>query len=151
MIVLYLAHNFETRKSIRKWELKIEGKYNINLDNPFYDNDRNDIKSLDKLRDSSIEQREFFKLRNTYEMCNKIVDGDLEMIRKSDGILTILKSPSFGTPMEIFFASRILKIPVYVITNKYANHPWIKKFATKVFSSRKEFENWLLKYIGVKT
>jgi hypothetical protein len=38
MKTLYLAHNFESRKTIRKWELKMEGRYNINLDNPFYDN-----------------------------------------------------------------------------------------------------------------
>lgn len=143
MKVFYLAHNFYDRKSIRKWEIMIEGKYNISLDNPFYDNDRNDIKELDQLRDRSPEQRRYFKERNTPKMCFDIVEGDLEMIRKSDGLLTVIKNESIGTSMEIIMASRIYKIPVYVITTKVATHPWIRYFATEIFSSRKEFEEWL--------
>lgn len=150
MKTLYLAHNFNIRKQMRKWELKIEGKYNINLDNPFYDHDRNDIKSLDKLEDDSPEQVKFFKERNTLTMVDSIVEGDLELIRKSDGIVTQIKSPSIGTSMEIFFAARILRIPVYIITKKHANHPWIKKHATMIFSSMDEFEKFLEKNWGRK-
>jgi len=144
MKTLYLAHNFNIRKQMRKWELKIEGKFNINLDNPFYDHDRNDIKALDKLEDDSPEQVKYFKERNTLTMVDSIVEGDLELIRKSDGLVTKIKSPSIGTSMEIFFASRILRIPVYIITNsRIANHPWIKKHATMTFNNTKEFENFV--------
>ena len=143
MKTLYLAHNFNIRKQIRKWELKIEGKYNINLDNPFYDHDRNDIAALDKLEDNSPEQAKYFKERNTLTMVDSIVEGDLELIRKSDGLVTRIKNPSIGTSMEIFFASRILRIPVYIITVKHANHPWIKKHATMTFNNMKEFEKFI--------
>lgn len=139
----YLAHNFYDRKELREWELNIEKKHNINLDNPFYDNDRNDIKALDAMKDHSPEQAKYFRERNTPEMCEGIVEGDLEMIRKADGLLTIIKSASIGTSMEIFFASRVLRIPVYVITENYRFHPWIQKFAARVFLSRYEFELWL--------
>ena len=151
MKTLYLAHNFNIRKAIRRWELKIEGKFNINLDNPFYDHDRNDIKALDKLEDDSPEQVKYFKERNTLTMVDSIVEGDLELIRKSDGLLTKIKSPSIGTSMEIFFASRILRIPVYIITTaKLASHPWIKKHATMTFSNMDEFEKFLEKTWGRK-
>ena len=144
MKTLYLAHNFNIRKSIRRWELMIEGRYNINLDNPFYDHDRNDIKALDKLEDDSPEQVKYFKERNTLTMVDSIVEGDLELIRKSDGLVTKIKSASIGTSMEIFFASRILRIPVYIITTaKLASHPWIKKHATMTFNNTKEFENFI--------
>lgn len=139
----YLAHNFYDRKVVRKWEIIIEGKYNIVLDNPFYDNDRNDIKELDRLKDHSVEQGKYFTQRNTGKMCTDIVEGDLEMIRKSDGLLTIIKSESIGTSMEIIMAARIYNIPVYVITTKVAMHPWIKYFATKIFRTRAGFEIWL--------
>jgi len=33
---LYLAHNLNTRKQIRKNELELESKYNIEVVNPFY-------------------------------------------------------------------------------------------------------------------
>jgi len=151
MIKLYLAHNFNIRKQIRKWELKMEGKYNIILDNPFYDHDRNDIKSLDKLEDDSPEQVQYFKERNTLTMVDSIVEGDLELIRKADGLVTRIKSPSIGTSMEIFFASRILRIPVYIITKaKLANHPWIKKHSTVTFNSMADFENFVEKNWGRK-
>jgi nucleoside 2-deoxyribosyltransferase len=147
---LYLAHNFEIRKKIRKWELRMEGKYNINLDNPFYDHDRNDIRALDNLEDGSPEQDRYFKERNTDAMVELIVEGDLELIRKSDGIVTQIKSPSIGTSMEIIMAARIYGIPVYVITKKYAFHPWIKKHATMTFSNTFEFEKFLEKNWGRK-
>jgi hypothetical protein len=144
---LYMAHNFESRKVIRPWELRIEGKYNINIANPFYDSDRSDIKTLDQLKDGSKAQRDFLGNRDD----NLIVDGDLELIRKSDGIIAYVNARSFGTPMEIFFAARILQIPVYVITKRYAYHPWIKKYATRIFPTRRAFEGFIKKKYGVRS
>lgn len=150
MKTFYIAHNFFDRKMIRKWELKLEAKYNINIDNPFYDCDRSDIKRLDQMKDNSKEQLEYFKKRNTKEQVDLIVDGDLDMIRKGDGLITMLNSPSFGTPMEIFFAARILRIPVYVITSKYTYHPWIQKYATRIFRNKTEFEAFVKEEFGLK-
>jgi len=147
---LYLAHNFSSRKAIRKWELRLEGKYNINLDNPFYDHDRNDIATLDALKDGSKKQVEYFKERNTRDMVDIIVEGDLKLIRKSDGIVSKITSPSIGTSMEIIMAARVYGIPVYVITKTVAYHPWIKKHATKIFSTQKEFEAYVKEKWGRK-
>lgn len=144
---LYLAHNFELRKGIRKWELQIEGKYNINLTNPFYDgSQRSDMEKLDKMRDGSKEQREYFKTRDTTDL----VERDLTKIRKSDGIVAFANVTRVGTPMEIFFAARILRIPVYIITKKYPFHPWIKKHATEIFRNRHDFELYVKKKFGVR-
>jgi len=148
MKTLYLAHNFESRKAARKWELKIEGKLNIKLDNPFYDNPERakDMETIDSLRDGSPEQKAYMATRNDHS----IVEDDLDKIRKSDGILAIAETTRIGTPMEIFFASRILRIPVYVITKKYNRHPWIRQHATAIFSSRTEFEKFAEKKFGRK-
>lgn len=147
MVKFYLAHHFGNRRLMRKWELRIEGKYNIILDNPFYDNEqRTEMLELDKMKDGSKEQMEYFKTRNT----TKLVGDDLEKIRKSDGLLAYIAEKSLGTPMEIFFAARILQIPVYIITRKFAFHPWIKKFATKIFNNRAEFETFVSKEYGLR-
>lgn len=147
MVKLYIAHHFAHRKLIRRWELKLESKYNLDLDNPFYDTEqRNDIIELDKMKEGSKEQVEYFKIRDT----EALVDRDLTKIRKSDGLLAYIKSKSLGTPMEIFFAARILQIPVYVITHNYQYHPWIKKFATHIFPNRRAFEKFVKKNYGVK-
>ena len=138
METLYLAHNFNTRKAVRKWELKMEGKYNINIDSPFYDNPKRveEMKILDSMKDGNRKQRNYLSRRSS----NSIVEDDLDKIRKSDGIIAIVNETRIGTPMEIFFASRILRIPVYVISKKYYSHPWIKEHATLIFKDRKDFE-----------
>lgn len=150
---LYLAHNFGTRKKIRKWELRIEGKYNVDLDNPFYDNSERveEMRVLDSMKDGSKEQLAYLTSRDDSD----IVEDDLEKIRKSDGIVALVInakqfSTMIGTPMEVFFAARILRLPVYVITNRYAFHPWIRKFATDVFKSRREFEQFIREEYGEK-
>ena len=143
MITLYLAHNFLTRKKIRKWELRIERKYNINLDNPFYDNPERaeEMLILDSYTDCSRKQRSYLSTRSSYN----IVEDDLEKIRKSDGIIAVLNDVRIGTPMEVFYASRVLRLPVYVVTRKYAAHPWVIELATKIFASKKELEKYLAK------
>ena len=148
MITLYLAHNFNTRKMVRKWELKIEGRYNIIIDNPFYDNPHRalEMEVLDSMRDGNRKQRDYLSNRSS----KSIVEDDLDKIRKSDGIIAIANETRIGTPMEIFFASRILRIPVYVITKKYAKHPWIKEHSTVIMSSTAEFEKFIEKIWGRK-
>ena len=148
MKTLYLAHNFNTRKSIRKWELKIEGKFNINLDNPFYDNPNRakEMEVLDSMRDGNRKQRDYLSQRSA----KSIVEDDLDKIRKSDGLLAIANDTRIGTPMEIFFAGRILRIPVYIVSKKYVKHPWIVQHATMTFSSMAEFEKFAEKNWGRK-
>jgi len=149
MKTLYLAHNFLTRKTIRKWELKIEAKCHVILDNPFYDNFKRarEMRKLDSYVECSREQRNYLSTRSS----PSIVEDDLEKIRKSDGLIAIMNDVRVGTPMEVFYASRVLRIPVYIVTKRYAKHPWIVQHATKIFESRKELEKFLKKEFEVKT
>lgn len=146
MIKLYLAHNFEIRRTIRKWELKMEGKYNIILDSPFYDNKERakDMAIIDSFPDGSPEQKKYLYARSAEE----IVEDDLDKIRKSDGIVALAEVTRIGTPMEIFFAGRVLRIPVYVITKRYAHHPWISRHATMIFPNLIAFERYVKHSIG---
>ena len=148
MKTLYLAHNFNRRKAVRKWELKMEGKYNINLDPPFYDNPNRAVEMhiLDSMKDGNRKQRDYLSSRSS----RSIVEDDLDKIRKSDGLLAIANDTRIGTPMEIFFAGRILRIPVYIVSKKYAQHPWIVQHATKTFKSMAEFERFAEKKWGRK-
>ena len=55
----YLAHPFEARKNVRKWELGFEKRTGINLFNPFYDGDeREDVEKADQDRRIRYEQLE---------------------------------------------------------------------------------------------
>lgn len=147
MKIFYIAHNFYTRKEIREWELMIEANLNINLFNPFYDGNREDISRLDNMKDKSLDQEIYY--RNSVKP-KRIVENDLEAIRKSDGLVTVIDKPSIGTSMEIIMAARIFKIPVYVITNTVNFHPWIKYLATKIFTTKEEFEEFIEKKYGMR-
>jgi len=148
MITLYLAHNFETRFGIRKWELKIEAIYKINLFNPFYDADRNDMTQLDEQgesrKESLVELRSF-----SDSACQSLVERDLLAIQHSDGLLTVIKSASFGTAMEIIMCAYIYRKPVYIITSNkiIAAHPWLRYMVTisqgRIFNGFSEFKKWL--------
>ena len=137
----YLAHCCSSRHKIREWELKIEEKYNLNLDNPFYDGNPNDIevRNIKSLDETGKE------IEKPTEYQNYLVWKDLDRIIKSDFVIAILDDNySIGTHMEIFFA-RMVKKPVYCIClNKYAiEHSWIKYCSTQIFPDLKEFEIFL--------
>lgn len=155
MKTFYLAHNFENRFDVRKWEHKIEDKYNIKLFNPFYDADRNDMVQLDKEGES---RRESMKGLASFSIgeCKKLVERDLRAIQQSDGIVTIIKSASFGTAMEIIMCAYIYRKPVIIISlsGVLTTHPWLRYMASlskgRIFSTKKEFEQYVKKKFGLR-
>jgi hypothetical protein len=139
---------------IRKLQLRLEGKYNITYINPFYNNqyERQEIENLDNMK--------FKKDKNVYKQswdlqtCHNIVDIDLELIRKSDGLLAHMLSPTVGTCQEIIMAALVYRIPVYVITNDFYFHPWIRSLVDrsrgKVFRNITEYKKFLADTVGVR-
>ena len=143
---LYLAHNFNDRFEIRRFEKAIESMYNIELFNPFYDSDRNDVRQLDKVGDTRKELDKKLQAFTLAE-CRDLVERDLYEIRHSDGIFTILKSASFGTAMELITAAYFYRIPIYVVTKNFTSHPWLRYMVSssggEMFKNKNEFRRWL--------
>jgi len=139
----YLAHSCLCHKKIRKWQLLMEAQCNISFSNPFSDNREEDISVV---KDTKTLNKLLNEL--SWEQCATIMVNDLELIRKSDGIVAYFESPTIGTCMEIFVAAYIYHIPVYVITKKYANHPWIRALATEIFPHRTALKQFLLNTFG---
>jgi nucleoside 2-deoxyribosyltransferase len=102
----------------------------------------------------------FRKDKNVYKQswdlqtCHNIVDIDLELIRKSDGILAVVEQGIIGTTMEIFYAAYTLRIPVYIIAKDYRFHPWmrslVKRSGGQIFKNITEYKEFLLKSVGEK-
>jgi hypothetical protein len=66
------------------------------------------------------------------DVCEQIVNGDLDKIDQSDGIIAIPGEKSIGTFMEIFYASYLYEKPVWTLWlhGKRADgegdrHPWL--------------------------
>jgi len=148
VMTLYLAHNFETRFGVRRWELKIEAAYKIKLFNPFYDTDRKDIIQLDEQGETRRESLQGLRSFTVNE-CKDLVERDLDAVQHADGLLTIIKSPSIGTAMEIIMCAYIYRKPVFIITSNktMACHPWLRYMVAisngKIFNGYLEFKNWL--------
>ena len=137
--LLYLAHPLNIRHEAREWELGFEQRTGINLLNPFYDvPTRQDIYRLDAGENGPA-------IRRSKAQCVKVVNADLNLIHRSDGIVAIVEKgqESFGTPMEIFYNSVVLKRPTYIITDTLRGHPWIKGLSTQTFRTYQDFEQYV--------
>ena len=126
----YLAHPHASRQDVRNWELHLEAHLGMDIVNPFYDLDRDDIRAQDE------------GLRTPYEAdATVVVERDKAAIMDCDGLIGIVDgSPSYGTIMEIGYAYD-MGTPVFlIITNGMQNHYWLKYHSDKIYLSREEFE-----------
>jgi hypothetical protein len=135
MLRAYLAHPAYARHVIREWELAVEDCGEVDLINPFYDNDRSDIHEID------AGERDRYDLEY-----RELVDEDLRLVRASDFVLAcftnyerkIIKGKleaSYGTPMEAAIAAKAYEMPVHIIATHDIGHPWLKDFATKIWDN----------------
>lgn len=118
-ITLYLAHPYEERVMGKKIQAYLEGK-GFTVVNPF---DRSEQLNYDQ----HIENN-----RLTDEQCASIVTHDLLQIDDADAVVAVgVRAPSIGTSMEVFYASNVLRKPVFFLDlsgkGTFAKHPWIRR------------------------
>jgi nucleoside 2-deoxyribosyltransferase len=144
---LYFAHNFNDRFEFRKIELYLEETLGIELYNPFYDDPtrKEEMTELDSIAQKAEDRIKSFEnsFNRKQESAELIVKRDLTAIASCDGLFTIVESPSFGTTIEICNAT-LMKKPIYFVSEKYINHPWIKVYATYKFKNLEEFKSHIL-------
>lgn len=129
---LYFTNQTIDRHNAREIELKIEQATGIELDNPFYDGDAKEVRSLDSVGHSDM---------TADEICGR----DLKRIRDSEGILALMTHDrNIGSCMEIAICAHSWGKVVYVIATQehIYKHPWIAHFATHLFSNHYQFIKW---------
>ena len=84
-----------------------------------------------------------------YDSQQEIMDYDLHRVKHSDLVVVDLRYDSFGTAMEIFYAHRILGIPVIGIyfdgINEFT-HPWVERCVNKKLSNLLEAVDYVEHY-----
>ena len=136
----YLAHSCQLIESVRRWELRVQGHYNVDLINPF---NRNEFENVEHLKTLKSKRKILAYMKTLDEdTCDKIVKHDLDLLRKSDGVVAVFNDFTAGTMMEVFAGAYLYRIPVYIISPK-KYHPWVRSLATRLFTSRRAFEQWL--------
>jgi len=139
---LYLAHNFDRRHEFRIIELELERLYNINLHNPFFDSMERKDRRL--ILSKKARHDEACIAKKTMAECEELVYRDLSNIDNRDGLFTIIHEPSLGTAFEISHAHKTGKL-VFVVSERYSDHPWIRVYADYRFKTMDEFIKWLSK------
>jgi len=140
MLKLYLAHPVTMRKEIRQLELEIEKQTGIELINPFYDTERDDIEKID----SGQITRESASLNP-----GNIVGKDLGQITMTDGVVAYLtkETHQIGTICEIWYCSQQAHKPIYVVSTDCLMHPWVRFMVEssggKGFNKWEEFIGWV--------
>ena len=131
---LYLAHgHYEPIRILgRVLQAKLE-KVGIEVLNPFAG------------REQELYDRYAAKgLPYPKEICEEIVNRDLDQIDNSDGVVSIPSRSSIGTFMEIFYASYLYEKPVWCLwihqEEKGAEnrHPWLEHFTNLYIGADKE-------------
>jgi len=126
----YIPHPTGTRHFVRDNIFKPLLEAGINAMNPFYSQEmepRSDVAAID-----NGEVMEYQEL--TIELSQQLVRQDERMIEKSDFIIAYMPYPSWGSGMEIYYASKVLRLPVIIITeDKWKNHPWLQSYAYRIF------------------
>lgn len=139
----YIAHGLYSRKKVHKIQTMLEKRYTLELINPFYQAYRDEIVKLDSFGGKN-ERKYYGKMQSRFTMktCCKIVEQDLEMLDKCDGVLAIIDGHIVGTAMEIQYA-KLMGKHVWIVAYKYHNHPWIRAYADRLFPNIRTFEQFL--------
>jgi len=149
----YLAHTFGlSMMKVRKWQLMMQGRYHITFINPFFNNPYEKVEDFECVKSKAATKRYLKSL--DMKTCKGIVENDLELIRKSDGVVAYFDSPSIGTCQEIIMAAYVYRIPVYIITRHHRWHPWLRWLANasggQMFKTRSDFKKFVEQTWGKK-
>lgn len=150
--ILYLAHSFQLLEQTRRWQVMMEGKFKLKFINPFYNNPFENVQYLKLIKTKKALKKYLDNL--DMKTCFGIMNRDLKLIRKSDGLVAYFESPTIGTCQEIIMASLVYRIPVYIITKNYRNHPWLRALAVesggKIFKNRTQFKKFAKEEFGCR-
>jgi len=148
MIQIYLAHS--SREQIQGKLIENKLKEYVDVYNPF-DKENKEYAELHKEIKAGKLSDEAVGDRMTDDFAQWIIDTDLEAIRKSDMLIAICPEkdhPSVGTYMEIFYANRVLNIPVLTYAPDYVkNHPWIIGNSDRVFNNMNNLYAFLVWFL----
>lgn len=86
-------------------------------------------------KDSGLAR--FKDFRDEIKLAEKIVKSDLSFVKKSDIIVAITDTPSYGTAMEIFAAKKSGK-KIVILCEKKIHTPWPIAFSDHTVKSKKE-------------
>lgn len=89
---------------------------------------------LDHVSDKHMDYSRIKDFRDKQDLAKRIVEHDLEFIKKGDVIVAIINGPSYGTAIEMFVAKKLGK-KVISYSEKEIPTPWPIAFSDIVVRS----------------
>ena len=97
---------------------------------------------VDHLREKGMDYSDINDFRDKKELSHEIVKHDLEFVNKSDIIVVVADSPSYGTAMEMLIAKEVGK-KVIVLAKDPIPTPWPINFSDFIVKDESELINLL--------
>lgn len=97
---------------------------------------------VDHLREKGMDYSDINDFRDKKELSHEIVKHDLEFVNKSDIIVVVADSPSYGTAMEMLIAKEVGK-KVIVLAKDPIPSPWPINFSDFIVKDESELINLL--------
>jgi hypothetical protein len=140
---LYFAHPFKRRVENRRKEVDVERNTNIELFNPFYDDDgrKSDTQILD--RKQVYDKLSAMDIDNvTDRECHMYIENVINNINRCDAVLAVPCDGDYDVSFIILLSNSIGK-PVYVITEAFKDCPWFRVFSKCIFRDWNAFKAYL--------
>ncbi|MBI5355807.1 MAG: hypothetical protein HZB68_05120 [Candidatus Aenigmarchaeota archaeon] len=92
---------------------------------------------LNHIRGKDMDYSAIRDFRDEDELCQRIVNHDLEYVDKADVLVVIFNGPSYGTAMEMYYAKQKGK-KIVLLAEKEIATPWPVHFSDYVVKSQDE-------------
>jgi len=98
---------------------------------------KNNFNVIDHISKNEMDYSNINDFRNKPEIVKKIVEHDLNYIKKCDVIVVILNKPSIGTSIEMVYAKENMKKVILLAENKVPT-PWPIYYSDYIVKNKKE-------------
>ncbi len=102
---------------------------------------------VDHLVEKDMDYSDINDFRDKKDLCREIVNHDLEYVNKSDVLVVLANSPSYGTAMEMLMAKNIGK-KIILLAKEPIPTPWPINFSDFIVKDEAELIKLLDKLKG---
>ncbi|HJU60133.1 MAG TPA: hypothetical protein VJ583_10305 [Nitrososphaeraceae archaeon] len=92
---------------------------------------------VDHLVEKGMDYSDIHDFRDKKDLCREIVNHDLEYVNKSDVLVVLANSPSYGTAMEILIAKNNGK-KIILLAKESIPTPWPINFSDFIVKDESE-------------
>ena len=99
---------------------------------------------LEHIQAEGMDYSHISDFRDKKELSQKIVDHDLEFVKKADVVVVLVDVPSYGTAVEMYIAKKLGK-KIILFGEKPVPTPWPIYFSDRIIKTKEDLVKELRK------